>query len=328
MYTIKKTAKLRYLLEGVEEKVKENFKSDKEGLYSITKYKQAEQISKIIIKQCKLDKNSIIMDACSCVGGNLLSFCKYFKECYGFEIDEKRYKFLKNNLKFYDNIKLYNISSNYFIDELIKKLNIDIKNIKIEDLKNKKNKKFDVIFFDPPWGGEDYKNKKNIDLFLDDINLYDIIKKSFLISNNIVLKVPNNYNFYDLQLLNLNLDIYPIVSSNSSFYYIIIISIHNLNSFFDCFYKTNKNIENDKKIINKQIDDLSNKFDKDLNNALKKNNDKLIDTIEKNFEKDLNNITNKFGYIKIYTKHLNNKFNNSIFTKTNNHTVYNFHLLN
>ena len=276
MITIK-NSKLQYLLEGVDDEIKNNFKTDKEGLYSITKYTQAEEITKIIIKQCKINKESIILDACSCVGGNLSSFVKHFKKCYGFEIDKKRFKYLQNNLKYFDNINLNNISCIYFIDEYIKKLNIDINNIKLDDLKNKNNKIFDVIFFDPPWGGEDYKEKKILDLFLDNINLKDIIKKSFLISNFVVLKVPKNYNFFNLNLYSLNLDIFPIISSKSSYYDLIIISINNINSFLNQFYKN----------------------DEDLNNEIKLLNNKNI--LNKKYK-------NNYGYIKFYKKRLRDKF--------------------
>ena len=272
MITIKNT-KLQYLLQGVNEEIKNNFITDKEGLYSITKYSQAEIITKLILKHCKINKkDNKILDACSCVGGNLLSFVKYFDKCYGFEIDKKRFEYLQNNLKYFNNVNLNNISSIYFIDEYIKKLNIDINNLKLKDLKNKNNKIFDVIFYDPPWGGEDYKEKKDLELFLDDINLKDIIKKSFLISNYIVLKVPKNYNFYDLNLFGLNLDIYPIISSKSSFYNLIIISINNLNFFFKQLYIS--------------IDDIN------IENNKKSNN--------------------KYGYVKFYKKNLNNNFNDII----------------
>jgi len=288
MITIKNT-KLKYLLEGVDDKIKDNFKTDKEGLYSITKYTQAEIITKLILKHCKINKkDSKILDACACVGGNLLSFVKYFDKCYGFEINEKRYKYLQNNLKFFNNVNLYNISSVYFIDEYIKNLKIDINNLKIDDLKNKNNKIFDIIFFDPPWGGEDYKEKKELELYLDNINLKDIIKKSFLISNYIILKVPKNYNFFDLNLFGLNLDIFPIISSKSSFYNLIIISINNIKFFLNQF--------------NKSIDDI---------NIEIKNNDTL--------NKKTNN--KKYGYIKFYKKNLNNKFNdviNNLFLNKNN----------
>ena len=285
MITIKNT-KLQYLLQGVNEEIKNNFITDKEGLYSITKYSQAEIITKLILKHCKINKkDSKILDACSCVGGNLLSFVKYFDKCYGFEIDKKRFEYLQNNLKYFNNVNLNNISSIYFIDEYIKKLNIDINNLKLKDLKNKNNKIFDVIFYDPPWGGEDYKEKKDLELFLDDINLKDIIKKSFLISNYVVLKVPKNYNFFNLNLYSLNLDIFPIISSKSSFYNLIIISINNLNFFFKQFYisfdniniETNKNSNNNYGYIKFYKKNLKNNFNDIINDLfLNKNNIKLF----------------------------------------------------
>ena len=56
-----------------------------------------------------------------------------------------------------------------------------------------------VIFFDPPWGDSNYKTTKNLDLFLSDINLYNIV--TFFINDVdlIILKVPFNYNINGLK---------------------------------------------------------------------------------------------------------------------------------
>jgi 16S rRNA G966 N2-methylase RsmD len=54
--------------------------------------------------------------------------------------------------------------------------------------------KQDVIYLDPPWGGNEYKNKDKIDLYLDEINVIDIINQMYNFTKIIVLKVPNNFN--------------------------------------------------------------------------------------------------------------------------------------
>ena len=54
----------------------------------------------------------------------------------------------------------------------------------------------DVIYFDPPWGGRDYKNKYFMDLFLGIINMIDIIRQVKNKTKLIVYKVPKNYNFF------------------------------------------------------------------------------------------------------------------------------------
>ena len=82
-----------------------------------------------------------IVDYTAGVGGNVLSFCKYFKEVVGIEKDTSRYNLLALNLSSYqfNNLKLYNNSCLEFLDN-----------------------EYDVIFFDPPWGGYQYKKHKEL----------------------------------------------------------------------------------------------------------------------------------------------------------------------
>jgi len=56
---------------------------------------------------------------------------------------------------------------------------------------------YDIYFFDPPWGGPNYKKENILDLYLSKINIINIIKK---INKNklIILKVPYNYDINKL----------------------------------------------------------------------------------------------------------------------------------
>lgn len=225
MLTIKNT-KLQYLLDGLDDKYKNNFRTDKVGLYSISKFTDADYITKQIIKICDLNNYKSILDLTSCVGGNLINFCLYFNKCIGLEINEKRYKYLKHNLKLFDNVKLYNIDCIKYIHKLYKHL------LKINILKKVDDKyiklikdyyAFDVIFFDPPWGGEDYKNIKSLSLYLNEnININKVIQNSLILCKYIVCKLPKNYNFDDMKQFNI-IHKEKIYTSKESFYYFIII---------------------------------------------------------------------------------------------------------
>ena len=46
--------------------------------------------------------------------------------------------------------------------------------------------KQDVIFIDPPWGGSIYKTKKKVDLYLDDINISEIVDSLYNYTNLLV----------------------------------------------------------------------------------------------------------------------------------------------
>ncbi len=121
--------------------------------------------------------NMIITDATSGVGGNSISFSQKFKSVNSIEIEPTRYNYLVNNLKVYDinNVNTYNDNCINFLKQSYQ----------------------DIIFFDPPWGGEDYKNKKKMRLKISNFEIENIILD--LIINNpnftrfFVLKLPVNY---------------------------------------------------------------------------------------------------------------------------------------
>jgi 16S rRNA G966 N2-methylase RsmD len=165
-----------------EDKLKE-LKYDEEGLYSITLPEEAKIISSLLVKSLKKEaKKSIIFDGTAGLGGNTLSFCNYFKNVISCEINKSRYDILKKNIELYK----YN--------------NIVINNINcIEYIKN--NNSSDVYFFDPPWGGPDYKFKTNISLKLSNMSLINIVKLIKNKNNNAIIcfKLPFNYNFNEFE---------------------------------------------------------------------------------------------------------------------------------
>jgi len=154
-----------------------------EGMYSITYSYYAEKITNFIkqsLSDDKIDK-MIITDATANVGGNSLNFSKYFKSVNSIEISDINCKVLKNNL-----IDVY------------KRNNINI--ICSDFLSIYKDLEQDIIFMDPPWGGKNYKKKKNIVLKLSNVNISLIIKECFKhkLANMLVIKVPSNINLNEL----------------------------------------------------------------------------------------------------------------------------------
>lgn len=152
-------------------------KYDEEGLYSITLPEEANIISLLIIKNFKKKVNKCsIMDGTAGLGGNTLSFSNYFKNVVSYEINKSRYIILCKNIELYkcSNVKLFNKCS---IDNL--------------------ETKYDIYFFDPPWGGPEYKKEKKISLTISNKNLKDIVTRIFNIHNDVMIcfKLPYNYNF-------------------------------------------------------------------------------------------------------------------------------------
>lgn len=122
----------------------------------------------------------VITEMTAGVGGNVLNFAKYFKYVNAIEIDTVRYNYLSNNVKLYEynNVNCYNSDS-------------------IDLLLNKDDIVQDIIFFDPPWGGKDYKLFVNLRLRFGMFSIENICNILFQNNHNkiIVLKLPNNYDF-------------------------------------------------------------------------------------------------------------------------------------
>jgi 16S rRNA G966 N2-methylase RsmD len=161
-YTLKKLI-FPPLLNGDINKVK----IDEESIKYVTFCNSAQEITNIIMNSLNdfpcpnetlIDKwNSlsllakmselVITDMTAGVGGNILNFAHYFKYVNGIEIDPIRCQYLQHNVELYEFINV-----NYYSDNAIKLL------IEEDDLVQ------DIIFFDPPWGGKDYKNFSDLRL--------------------------------------------------------------------------------------------------------------------------------------------------------------------
>ena len=137
-----------------------------------TSNKQASQMLYLLKKYC--DKNYTIVDANAGMGGNSIYFCKFFKFVYCIDILEQAINYLHYNLKEFDNkFIIYNNC-----EDILKIIN------------------YDVIFFDPPWGGSNYKLHTSLNLYLNNKNINDIIDSLYNNRNLkiICLKAPINFN--------------------------------------------------------------------------------------------------------------------------------------
>ena len=148
---------------------------DDVALYSTTRHDLANKISKWILSKIPIKEQYTITDATAGVGGNTISFSKYFKHVNSVEINKKRCFLLLLN------------------KDLEKCNNVDVFNK--DYLKLSKKLKQDIIFLDVPWGGPSYRKNKQINLKLGDVVLYDLCNQIRRNCKYIVLKVPVNFNF-------------------------------------------------------------------------------------------------------------------------------------
>ena len=145
---------------------------DNEGLYSITHPKDADLISQTIIKIMKTSHLHILDMTAGC-GGNMISFLKHFYLVTGIEINKERFEYLKKNISKY----------NYQNYQLM-----------IGDATMPHFQEYDVYFIDAPWGGPEYKKNDNIELYLSEMSLNEIVHTIIPNGKLIVLKLPFNYN--------------------------------------------------------------------------------------------------------------------------------------
>jgi len=157
------------------------------GLYSITKYEDAEWISHIIIKFIESNdniksKNMHIIDATAGIGGNTINFAKYFRYVSAIEINDIHYSVLYNNI---NALQLSNIST-FNQSFLVNLENGDNYGKAINNT---------IFFFDPPWGGKSYKNFKYFNLKIGKLYIYNVINMLHAKKYKyVVLKAPYNLN--------------------------------------------------------------------------------------------------------------------------------------
>lgn len=153
--------------------------SDEEGLFSVSSKNVSKFICNIIKKYLRTTdyKEITITDATAGIGGNTISFMSNYGKVNAVEINKTRFNYLKNNVNL------------YFTPN-----NLNVEFINQDYLQIYKNLEQDIIFFDPPWGGKDYKSNDNINLFLSNKNIISICNDLKDYTNLIVIKVPKNFN--------------------------------------------------------------------------------------------------------------------------------------
>ena len=148
-----------------------------EGEYSMTRRPDGKKILQKMEYVLGILHDKNITDLTGNVGGDTILFAMNFKAVHSVEYKEDNFQALKNNVEQYSltNVTLLFGDSTKLYDWYT-----------------------DVLYIDPPWGGPDYKEKENLDLFLGDIRI-DVFVREVINKENkprhIFLKLPKNYNF-------------------------------------------------------------------------------------------------------------------------------------
>ena len=148
-----------------------------EGSYSITRRRDADRIIHILQAVLKHISEMTITDSTACIGGDTLNFGLHFKHVHSIELKNENFEALTNNVEVYG---LNNVTLHH--GDCLKIFNWNT----------------DVLYIDPPWGGKDYRQHKNLDLFLSNVRLDTWLEEVLVRKNRpsyIILKLPFNYNF-------------------------------------------------------------------------------------------------------------------------------------
>lgn len=171
----------------IQPDIRSMLKLDEESLFSVTDDKTADTQTQIGIQLFQFStskKLKNVMDATAAVGGNTISFARGNLNVISNELDGGRFDLLNHNLEVLElegDVKIFNDD---FLDFFKGPLKKELKDV-------------ELIFFDPPWGGVDYKEKKLIELYLGDQDMASIIEKIFKEFPKVqvvMLKGPTNTN--------------------------------------------------------------------------------------------------------------------------------------
>jgi len=154
-----------------------------EGEYSITKRHDSKKIIQYMRSLVGSLKGKTIADLTGNVGGDTIMFGLNFKHVDSYEWNPENFEVLKHNVGVYDlkNVTLHQGDST----ELF-------------------HKHVDVLYLDPPWGGPEYKEKKELDLLMGKKTVSEYLKdvtEAEWKPRFIFIKVPANFMFDSLKIL-------------------------------------------------------------------------------------------------------------------------------
>ena len=176
-------------------KRKEEYMYTDVSLYSSADVSHSLKTAELISKYYDIS-NKTLTEASACIGGNSWSFADKVKNINLVEIDDNNFKALKHNMEVVFNKDLVNKDSGNNTLEYKSGKNMSFFNdnyIKIRDEIGG-----DIIFYDPPWGGVDYKNEPQVGYSYGGkfYSIEDMAKKSFykVPPELIVFRVPMSSN--------------------------------------------------------------------------------------------------------------------------------------
>lgn len=147
------------------------FSTLEESRYSCLMPWHVDQVRKVLLTEIKNPK--ILVDFTAHIGCDTINFSLTFpgSKIRAYEIDQKKADVLKKNILSF------------------KRQNIEV--IVKDSTKEEIGEDVSMVYLDPPWGGPGYKDRKDVELFLGDHNVKELIPK-YIQKTTVILKAPVN----------------------------------------------------------------------------------------------------------------------------------------
>jgi hypothetical protein len=194
------SGKKNFFFSAVPPELRKDLQLDQEAMYSVTNQRDADSMSKILLahiekvyqkfpssdKDKDKGKRWIITDGTACVGGNVISFAKYFDGVNAVEIDQIRFDMLARNvgvLGLDEDNKVQLYQGNY-----------------VEGYRELRQ---DIIFMDPPWGGPSMMSLDRVRFPLGGVPLRDLCEsfRDAQCCKVVALKLSPNYDIKEFEEL-------------------------------------------------------------------------------------------------------------------------------
>ena len=185
--------KFGYYFNALPEELRSVLRMDEVASFSVTEARFADNISQFIRNLPRLKSAKVplkIVDATACVGGNSMSFLRYFSTVYAVELNIERAQMLNKNMRNCKTV-LERLNNGVSLGEF-KVFPGDFLKLRAKQ-GHHLSKSANVIFLDPPWGGKTYKDSKFVRLKLGGIPMCDVSNILKGSCQYVVMKLPVNY---------------------------------------------------------------------------------------------------------------------------------------
>jgi hypothetical protein len=192
--------KKSFFFKFIDPDIRRSMQLDSEASYSVTNQRDADVMSENILAYFNenfVDSSSpacavSITDGTACVGGNTLSFARYFSKVNAVEIDETRCRMLARNIAL--------VKASWAAKVLTDSGAVEKDYGDITVLQGDLSKSFaspllkqDIFFLDPPWGGPEMMKKRSVTFPLGSTPLPLLCMALKPYCSFVALKLSDNY---------------------------------------------------------------------------------------------------------------------------------------